>query len=118
MKEGSALLAALFVAAGIAYWSDHFRLSDGQATPPTEGPFPYQHPLAHAQSPAAAPAAPERLEVHAAANAADKAALCTELLEVIQDVDAALLHPQSPASAEQLVTRRRAYVEKRMALGC
>ena len=33
-------------------------------------------------------------------------------------VDAALQTPQSPAATEQLNARRRAYVEKRMALGC
>jgi len=49
---------------------------------------------------------------------AGKAGLCAELLEVIQGVDAALQNPQSPAAAEQLTNRRRAYVEKRIALGC
>ena len=44
--------------------------------------------------------------------------LCEELAEVIRGVDAAMLTPQSPATTEQLATRRRAYVEKRMALGC
>jgi len=29
-----------------------------------------------------------------------------------------LQSPQSPAAAEQLTNRRRAYVEKRIALGC
>ena len=56
--------------------------------------------------------------MHDTEDATARGALCAELLEVIQGVDAALLHPQSPASAEQLVLRRRAYVEKRIALGC
>ncbi|MCK6374196.1 MAG: hypothetical protein L6Q69_08815 [Zoogloea sp.] len=118
MKEGSALLAALALAAGIAYWSDHFRTEGWKAAPQTESPFPYQQSATHSPNPVPPPAAPERLEVNAARDAADKAALCTELQEVIDDVDAALLHPQSPSSAEQLLNRRRTYVEKRMALGC
>ena len=118
MKEGSALLAALALAAGIAYWSDHFRTDGWSAAPQTESPFPHQQTAARSPSPVPPPAAPERLEVHAASDAADKAALCAELQEVIEGVDAALLHPQSPGSAEQLLNRRRTYVEKRMALGC
>ena len=118
MKEGSALLVALALAAGIAYWSDHYRTGGWEATPATEGPFPYQPTLAPARAPAGLTVAPERLEVHGTDDATARAALCAELLEVIQGVDAALLHPQSPASAEQLVLRRRAYIDKRISLGC
>lgn len=118
MKEGSALLAALALAAGIAYWSDHFRTEGWKSPPQVESPFPHQQTTAHSPSPEPPPAAPERLEVHTASDAADKTAVCAELQEVIEGVDAALLHPQSPGSAEQLLNRRRIYVEKRMALGC
>ena len=83
MKEGSALLVALALAAGIAYWSDHYRNGGWEATPATEGPFPYQPTLAPARGPAGLAVSPERLEVHD-----------TEVL------------------------RRRAYVEKRISLGC
>ena len=33
MKEGSALLVALALAVGIAYWSDHFRATGGKPEP-------------------------------------------------------------------------------------
>ncbi len=112
------LLAAVALAAGVAYWSDHYRLPGWEATPPSEGPFPHQPPQPPARAPAVAPAGPERLEVHATADPAGKAALCAELREVIQGIDAALLNPQSPASAEQLTARRRVYVDQRIALGC
>lgn len=118
MKEGSALLAALALAAGIAYWSDHFRTEGWNAAPQTESPFPHQQTAVHSPSPVPPPAAPERLEVHAASDAADKAALCVELQEIIEQVDAALLNPQSPGAIEQLQHRRRTYVEKRISLGC
>ena len=116
MKEGSALLVALAVAAGVAYWSDHYRIDGWGPTPPTEGPFPYERSAAPGHAPASEQPAREKLEVHE--DQAGKAGLCAELLEVIQGVDAALLSPQSPAAAEQLINRRRAYVEKRIALGC
>lgn len=61
---------------------------------------------------------PERLEVAPTPDVVAKALLCEELQEVIRGVDAALQTPQSPAATEQLNARRRAYVEKRMALGC
>ena len=112
------MLAALALAAGIAYWSDHFRTAGWKAAPQAESPFPHQQTAAQSPSPVPPPAAPERLEVHAASDAGERAALCAELLEVIEGVDAALRHPQSPSAAEQLASRRRAYVEKRMALGC
>ncbi len=101
MKEGSALLVALALAVGIAYWSDHFRATGGKPEPAAE----------HAVG-------PERLEVAPTPDVVAKALLCEELQEVIRGVDAALQTPQSPAATEQLNARRRAYVEKRMALGC
>jgi hypothetical protein len=114
VKEGSAFLIALLLAAGIAYWSDHYRLGGWDARSPVAEPaFP------PASSTAARPSsAIERLEVSGATDAAGKAALCEELQEVILGVDAALLSPQSPAAAEQLAARRRVYAEKRLALGC
>ncbi len=118
MKEGSALLVALALAAGIAYWSDHYRNGGWEATPATEGPFPYQPTLAPARGPAGLAVSPERLEVHDTEDATARGALCAELEEVTQGVEAALLHPQSPPSAEQHVLRRRAYIDKRIALGC
>lgn len=117
MKEGSALLAALAVAVGIAYWSDHFRLGGWNQDVPGEPAFPHQAPPPRVSAPAEQ-TAPERLEISATSDAAAKAVLCEELLEVIRGVDAAMLSPQSPATTEQLAARRRAYVEKRMALGC
>ena len=101
MKEGSALLVALALAVGIAYWSDHFRATGVTPAPAAE----------HAVG-------PERLEVAPTPDVVAKALLCEELQEVIRGVDAALQTPQSPAATEQLNARRRAYVEKRMALGC
>lgn len=118
MKEGSVLLAALAVAAAIAYWSDHFRVSDGVL--PAAGDAPFAHQATPSQvrnSPIVAPTR-ERLEVHASPDASDKAAVCTELQEVIDEVDAALQVPQAPALIDQLNARRRVYLEKRMALGC
>lgn len=114
MKEGSALLIALLVAAGIAYWSDHYRLGGWDVRPPVAEPAFLPGPSSAARpSPAI-----ERLEVSGTADGADKAALCEELQEVILGVDAALLSPQSPAAAEQLAARRRVYAEKRVGLGC
>jgi hypothetical protein len=40
VKEGSALLVALALAAGIAYWSDHFRLGGWNQDVPGEPAFP------------------------------------------------------------------------------
>lgn len=118
MKEGSVLLAALAVAAAIAYWSDHFRISDSAPPPSDDAPFAHQAaPSQVRNSPIVAPTR-ERLEVEANPDATDKAAICTELQAVIQDVDAALQVPQAPAVVDQLNARRRLYVEKRIALGC
>ncbi|MBP6802240.1 MAG: hypothetical protein KA128_14025 [Zoogloea sp.] len=112
MKEGSALLVALLLAVGIAYWSDHYRLRGWGARPPVAEPvFPPS-----AARPPSAPA--EHLEVAGSVDGAARVALCEELQEVILGVDAALLSPQSPAAIEQLAARRRMYVERRMALGC
>ncbi len=113
MKEGSALLIALLLAVAIAYWSDHYRLFDSPQTEREADARP-----SPALPPASPPAAPERLEVVVPADAASRAALCEELLEVIRGVDAALQLPQSPAAVEQLTTRRRKYQEKRATLDC
>lgn len=119
MKEGSALFAALVLTAVIAYWSDHFRAPDGREVPAAEEPFPHQRNVPQpVAAPPVAQLGAERLEVESTAKPEEKAGLCVELLDVIHDVDAALLHPQSPASAEQLINRRKAYLEKRAALGC
>lgn len=119
MKEGSALLVALALAAGIAWWSDHFRSAGVTPDAPGTPAFPHQTPPPRASAPPAEHAvAPERLEVAPTADIVAKAVLCEELLEVIRGVDAAMQTPQSPAATEQLTARRRAYVEKRMALGC
>ncbi|WP_374240103.1 hypothetical protein [Zoogloea sp.] len=119
MKEGSALLVALALAVGIAYWSDHFRATGGKPEPAAAPAFPYQTPPPRGRAPAAEHAVgPERLEVAPTPDVVAKALLCEELQEVIRGVDAALQTPQSPAATEQLNARRRAYVEKRMALGC
>jgi len=117
VKEGSALLVALALAAGIAYWSDHFRLGSWNQDVPGEPAFPHQTPPPRVSTPVEQ-TAPERLEISVSSDAAAKAVLCEELAEVIRGVDAAMLTPQSPATTEQLATRRRAYVEKRVALGC
>lgn len=117
MKEGSALLVALALAAGIAYWSDHFRLGSWNQDVPGEPAFPHQAPP-HRVSTPVEQTAPERLEISVSSDAAAKAVLCEELLEVIRGVDAALQLPQSPATIEQLTTRRRVYQEKRATLDC
>jgi hypothetical protein len=114
VKEGSALLVALLLAAGIAYWSDHYRLGGWDVRPPAAEPAFLPGPSgATRPSPAV-----EHLEVSGTTDGAGKAALCEELQEVILGVDAALLTPQSPVAAEQLAARRRAYAEKRVGLGC
>ena len=117
MKEGSALLVALALATGVAYWSDHFRLDGWRGSPPAEPAFPHQTPTPGVSAPAE-PITPERLEISTNPDAAARAALCEELLEVIRGVDAAMLSPQSAAAARQLSARRRAYVDKRITLGC
>lgn len=115
MKEGSALLIALLLAVAIAYWSDHYRLVAPDPTVrETEG-LPRPAPPRATPQPALAP---ERLDVVGPHDPATRAALCEELLEVIRGVDAALQLPQSPATVEQLTTRRRLYQEKRATLDC
>lgn len=118
MKEGSVLLAALAVAAAIAYWSDHFRVSDLQSPAAGDAPFAHQATPGLVRNPAIVAPPRERLEVEASPDASDKAAICTELQEVIDQVDAALQVPQTPALIDQLNARRRLYVEKRISLGC
>ena len=118
MKEGSALLIALLLAVAIAYWSDHYRVVDDPALTAREAErLPRPAPPSATPQPAPAPA-PERLEVVGSRDPAARAALCEELLEVIRGVDAALQLPQSPATIEQLTTRRRVYQEKRATLDC
>ena len=63
MKEGSALLVALALAAGIAYWSDHFRLGSWNQDVPGEPAFPHQAPP-HRVSAPVEQTAPERLEIY------------------------------------------------------
>lgn len=95
------------------------RATGGKPEPAAAPAFPYQTPPPRGRAPAAEHAVgPERLEVAPTPDVVAKALLCEELQEVIRGVDAALQTPQSPAATEQLNARRRAYVEKRMALGC
>lgn len=115
MKEGSALLIALLLAAGIAYWSDHYRLVGWDAGSPVAEPVLLSGPSTAARRSAFAT---EHLEVVEGPAGAGKEAVCEELQEVILGADAALLSPQSPADVEQLNARRRIYTEKRAALGC
>jgi len=115
VKEGSALLAALLLAAGIAYWSDHYRLDGWDAESPVAEPVLLSGPSTAARRSAFAT---EHLEVIEGSAGAGKEAVCEELQEVILGADAALLSPQSPADVEQLNARRRTYAEKRAALGC
>ena len=117
MKEGSALLIALLLAVAIAYWSDHYRVVDPALTAGEAGRPPRPVPPPAAPQTTAAPA-PERLDVVGSRDPAARAALCEELLEVIRGVDAALQLPQSPATIEQLTTRRRVYQERRASLDC
>ncbi|WP_398313081.1 hypothetical protein [Zoogloea sp.] len=117
MKEGSALLIALLLAVAIAYWSDHYRVGDPALTVREAERLPRPVPPSATPQPTPAPA-PERLEVVGSVDPAARAALCEELLEVIRGVDAALQLPQSPATIEQLTTRRRVYQEKRASLDC
>lgn len=116
MKEGSALLAALLLAVGIAYWSDHYRLAEAVSPVDAEGSTPRLPPPPPAPPPEHV--AEERLEVASPADPAGRAALCEELLEVIRGVDAALMLPQSSATIEQFNQRRRVYQEKRARLDC
>ena len=74
MKEGSALLVALALAAGIAYWSDHFRLGGWMQDTPGEPAFPHQTPQPRVSAPAEQ-IAPERLEISVSSDAAAKAVL-------------------------------------------
>jgi len=115
VKEGSALLVALLLAVAIAYWSDHYRLAD--QAPVAREAEGLSRPAPPPAMPQAEPA-PERLDVVGPRDPAARAALCEELLEVIRGVDAALQLPQSPATIEQLTTRRRVYQEKRATLDC
>lgn len=114
MREGSALLAALLIATGIAYWSDHYRalgprlpVQPGE-TPPAPAPVDLAQPAPE----------PERLEVSKGLDPAAHRALCEELLEVIRDAEAALQTPRSQATVEQFNARRRLYQAKRADLGC
>lgn len=117
MKEGSALLIALLLAVAIAYWSDHYRVAEPAFTTreAERPPRPVPPPAGLQATPAPVP---ERLDVVGSEDPAARAALCEELLEVIRGVDAALQLPQSPATIEQLTTRRRVYQEKRATLDC
>jgi hypothetical protein len=114
VREGSALLAALLIATGIAYWSDHYRaLGPRLPVPPSETP-PAPPPV---DMPQPAPVT-ESLEVSKSLDPKAHQALCEELLEVVRDAEAALQTPRAQATIEQLNARRRLYQAKRADLGC
>ncbi|WP_374487208.1 hypothetical protein [Zoogloea sp.] len=118
MREGSVVVAAVLITGVVAYWSTHGGVDNWrEAEPREEAPVAAEAVRRAAQPEPAAPVTgspdiPENLD------AAGKAAVCAELLEVIRGADAALRDPRSKAAIEQLTAQRQAHQAKRAGLGC
>lgn len=119
MREGSVVAAAVLLTGAAAYWSTHGGVDAWrEAEPREEIPVVTVEPARSVATPEPAAPITGSLDVPENLDAAGKAAVCAELLEVIRGAETALRDPRSKAAIEQLTAQRQAHQAKRVALGC
>lgn len=118
MREGSVVVAAVLLTGVVAYWSTHGDVDNWREAEPREESPLAAEPVRHAATPEPAAPLTGSLDIPENLDAAGKAAVCAELLEVIRGAEAALRDPRSKAAIDQLTAQRQDYQAKRVALGC